>query len=99
MPPDVTKTSLVAQAFHLRIAYNGLHRENQELQAALSARPALLDPEVVYSAQVVAKQGQATQMQETLKSVAREAYDLLKGLQECSMALTVKTQPISAQLQ
>ena len=38
-------------------------------------------------------------MQETLTSAAREAHDLLKGLQECSLALTVKAQPISAQLQ
>ena len=38
-------------------------------------------------------------MQEVLSTAARDAYDLLKGLQECSTALTVKAQPISAQLQ
>ena len=99
LPPDVTKTSLVVQAFHLWIVYNGLHRENQELHAALAARPALPNPEIVYSTQVAAKQGQAAQMQATLTSTVPEAYDLLKSLQECSLALTVKTQSISAQLQ
>ena len=38
-------------------------------------------------------------MQATLHSTAGEAYALLRCLQECSLALTVKTQPISAQLQ
>ena len=38
-------------------------------------------------------------MQATLHSAAGEAYALLRSLQECSLALTVKTQPISAQLQ
>ena len=45
------------------------------------------------------KQGQVTKMQEALSSAARDTYDLLKCLHECSTALTVKTQPISAQLQ
>ena len=96
---DVAEWSVVAQAFYIRTALTGLHRENTELRAALDARPALPDPTAAYSTQVAAKQGQATQMRETLTSVAREAHDLLKGLQECSLALTVKAQPISAQLQ
>ena len=79
-PPDVMKTSLVAQAFHLWIAYNSLHREHQELQAALAAWPVLPNPKIVYSAQVAAKQGQAAQMQATLNSTVHEAYDLLKSL-------------------
>ena len=38
-------------------------------------------------------------MQATLNSTACEAYDLLKSLQECSLALTFKMQPLSTQLQ
>lgn len=82
MPTDVSETSVIAQAFHLWIAFTGLHRENQELQAVLAARPELPDPALVYVAQVVAKQGQATDMQEALHFMAREAHELLKGLQE-----------------
>jgi len=38
-------------------------------------------------------------MQATLHSTAAAASALLRSLQECSLALTVKTQPIAAQLQ
>ena len=48
---------------------------------------------------MTAKQTQAVSIQETLHSTAAEASALLRSLQECSLALTVKTQPIAAQLQ
>ena len=81
------------------MVYTNLHQENAELQVALAAQPALPDPTAVYTAQISEKQGQVTKMREALSTAARDAHDLLKGLQECSMALTVKTHPISAQLQ
>ena len=99
MPADVPEKKILQQAIHLRVAFTDLHKENAELQAVLGARLALPDPGAVYTAQITEKQGQVTQMQEALTSAARDAYDLLKGLQECSTSLTVKTQPISAQLQ
>ena len=91
MPANVPETDILERALHFRIVFTDLHKENVELQAALVAWPVLPDPEVVYIAQIIEKQGQATQMQETLNSAVCDAYDLLKGLQECSTALTVKT--------
>ena len=99
LPPEIAAASLSEQEIHLRIVVQELYRENHELRAALATCPVQPAPAVDYSAQVAAKQGQAIQMQAALHSMARVAQDLLKGLQECSLALTVKTQPISAQLQ
>ena len=38
-------------------------------------------------------------MQETMGTIVKEAYNLLKYLHKCSNSLTMKAQPISAQLQ
>ena len=84
---------------HLREVFTIVCRENQELQAALAARPTLPDPPSDHSGQVTTKQTQAVSLQATLHSTAAAASALLRSLQECSLALTVKTQPIAAQLQ
>ena len=38
-------------------------------------------------------------MPKILSTTAKEAYDLLKGLHECSTSLTLKSQPVLAKLQ
>lgn len=96
---EMQETDAVGQEFYLKVAYSNLQQENVELKAVLVARPALPDPMVVYSTQISEIYGQVTKMQEVLSTAAKEAFDLLKGLQECSTALTLKTQPVSLQLQ
>ena len=62
LPPEIAAASLSKKAIHLRIAIQDLDRENHELRAVLATRPEPPNPEVKYSAQVAAKQGQAAQM-------------------------------------
>lgn len=83
MPADVPKADVLQWEIHLRVSYTNLHQENVELQAALAAQPALLDPTAVYTAQISEKQGQVTKMQEALITIAQDSYDLLKHLPEC----------------
>ena len=69
------------------------------MKEALATRPVLPDLAVIYAEKVMEKKKQATdQMEETLGTMVKEAYNLLKHLHECSTSLTMKAQPISAQL-
>lgn len=68
MPTDVPEMDVLQQAIHLRVAFTDLHQENVELEVALEAWPALLNPAIVYIVQITKKQGQVTKMQEALST-------------------------------
>ena len=95
----IQENDIVGHMVHIRMACLNLHQENEELKAALAARPALPDPAVVYREHISERQSQVTKMQEVLSTAAKEVYDLLKGLQECLTSLTLKSQLVSLQLQ
>ena len=43
-------------AIHVKVVWDNLQYENTELKAALAARPALPDPQVIYANQITARQ-------------------------------------------
>ena len=91
--------TIFKRSIHVKTACVNLSKENQELKKALVTRPTLPDPVVIYAERVAKKSKQETEMQETLGTTVKEAYNLLKNLHECSTSLTMKAQPISTQLQ
>ena len=48
LPANIAEDSVEIEAHHLKTVFTDLCRENQELQAALAARPTLLDPQIVH---------------------------------------------------
>ena len=83
IPDDLLESDVVGRSIHIPVAYLALSKENRELKATLATRPALPDPAVIYTKKITERQNQVAEMQETLSTMAREAYDLLKGLHEC----------------
>ena len=99
IPEEIQENDIVRHAVHIRVACSNLHQENEGLKATLVARPVFPDPMVVYTEKISERQSQVKKVQEVMSTAAKEAYDLLKGLQECSTSLTLNSQPVSLQLQ
>lgn len=98
-PEDIPAYSMVERSIRVKVTCANLSKENQELRQTLVAKLALPYLAVIYAEKVTEKQKQVTEMKETLSMTVKEAYNLMKHLQECSNSLTMKAQPISAQLQ